>query len=48
LCDTLGYRLYVPTSTALVPLEASELPGISLENRFQTKDLVMVCEPEHP
>jgi FkbM family methyltransferase len=48
LCDTLGYRLYVPTSTSLIPLEASELPGISLENRFQTKDLVMVCEPEHP
>ncbi len=45
LCRALPYKLYVPTREALVELDVTELAGTSLTDRFQTRDLVMVCEP---
>ncbi|HEU4868342.1 MAG TPA: FkbM family methyltransferase [Actinomycetota bacterium] len=43
LCSELDYRCFVPTSEALIPLSAEELSGVSLVDRFGTRDLVVTC-----
>lgn len=47
LCSALPYRCFVPTAGKLTPLPASEIPTVSLVDRYDdTRDLIMVCEPE--
>ena len=46
LCRDDGYRCYVPCGDALVRLEAADLPGAALLDRFGGQDVILSAEPD--
>lgn len=43
LCRTTEYHCYVPTVGTLVPLSLDDVSSMSVEARFETRDIVLTC-----
>lgn len=42
----VGYRCFVPTDEALVPLRSVDVPGVSVVNQYGTRDIVLTLSQD--